>query len=94
MMNESQKPQAEAQGGRLLPEAPCSAIPAIQSAVLNIGTAMSDCESARDAWIDEKWNDATMWIGNAIAQLESARAKIYAHQDAESPNDQAQRAPN
>lgn len=63
-----------------------SAIPAIQSAVLNIGTAMSDCESARDAWIESNWNDATMWLSNAISQLESAKAKIYAHQEAESPN--------
>jgi len=49
-------------------------IPAIQSAVLNIGTAMHDCESAREAWIKSNWSDATMWISNAIAQLESAKA--------------------
>ena len=66
-----------------------SAIPAIQSAVLNIGTAMSDCESARDAWIEANWNDATIWISNAISQLESAKAKIYAHQEAESHQQQA-----
>lgn len=72
------KPFAEAHG---------SAIPAIQSAVLSIGTAIKDCISAREAWIDKNWNDATMWISNAIAQLEAAKAKIYAHQDAESPND-------
>lgn len=65
-----------------------SAIPAIQSSVLNIGTAMSDCESAREAWIEGNWNDATMWISNAISQLESAKAKIYAHQETESPNDE------
>lgn len=62
-------------------------ISAIESAVLNIGTAANDCASARDAWIDENWNDATMWISNAIAQLESARAKIYAHQERLSEND-------
>jgi hypothetical protein len=56
----------------------------LQSAVLNIGTAMSDCESARDAWGKGNWNDATMWIRNAIAQLESAKAKIYAHQESKS----------
>ncbi len=83
-MDNTETPKLQAPGQ--LAEAPCSAIPAIQSAVLNIGTAMSDCESARDAWIGEKWNDATMWISNAIAQLESARAKICAHQEAESPN--------
>ena len=74
-------------------EAHCSAIPAIQSAVLNIGTAMSDCESARDAWIEANWNDATMWITNAISQLESAKAKIYAHQEAKSPNTPAHLRP-
>lgn len=58
---------------------PCSPIPAIQSAVLNIGTAASDCGSARDAWIESNWADAVMWINNAISQLESARAKIEAH---------------
>ena len=57
----------------------CSPIPAIQSAVLNIGTAASDCASARDAWIDANWDDALMWTNCAIAQLESARAKIQAH---------------
>ena len=56
-------------------------IPAIESAYLNIGTAANDCVSARIAWADENWNDATMWISNAIAQLESAKAKIYAHQE-------------
>ena len=58
---------------------PCSPIPAIQSAVLNIGTAASDCTSASDAWIDANWDDAVMWINNAISQLESARAKIQSH---------------
>ena len=57
----------------------CSPIPAIQSAVLNIGTAASDCVSARDAWIEANWDDSVLWINNAIAQLESARAKIEAH---------------
>jgi hypothetical protein len=57
----------------------CSQVPAIESAVLNIGTAASDCGSARNAWIDANWNDAVMWINCAIAQLESARAKIEAH---------------
>jgi hypothetical protein len=54
-------------------------IPAIGSAVLNIGTAANDCASAREAWIEESWGDAVMWINCAIAQLESARAKIKAH---------------
>ena len=54
-------------------------IPAIESAVINIGTAASDCGSARDAWIESNWADAVMWINNAISQLESARAKIEAH---------------
>ena len=58
---------------------PFSPIPAIQSAVLNIGTAANDCGSARDAWIDANLDDAVMWINCAIAQLESARAKIQSH---------------
>jgi hypothetical protein len=58
---------------------PCSPIPAIQSAVLNIGTAASDCGSARDAWIESNWADAVVWINNAISQLESAREKIEVH---------------
>lgn len=66
-----------------------SPIPAIESAVLNIGTAISDCESARSAWVYDKWNDCTMWISNAIAQLEAARSKIYAHQESENDADQA-----
>jgi hypothetical protein len=57
----------------------CSQVLAIESAVLNIGTAASDCGSARDSWIDANWNDTVMWINCAIAQLESARAKIQSH---------------
>lgn len=64
-----------------------SAIPAIQSAALNIGTAARDADNALECWDEEKWADSVMWINNAIAQLESARAKISAH--ASSPNDQA-----
>lgn len=64
-----------------------SSIPAIESSVLNIGTAVNDCELAKSKWIDGEWNDCLMWINNAIAQLESARSKIQAHQQEE--NDQA-----
>lgn len=60
-----------------------SPIPPIASAILNIGTAVNDCEWAKSKWIDGEWNDCTMWISNAIAQLESARSKIYAHQESE-----------
>lgn len=56
-----------------------SAIPAIQSAALNIGTAARDADSALECWDDEKWAASVMWINNAISQLESARAKISAH---------------
>jgi len=66
-----------------LPAAAGSPIPAIESAILNIGTAVNDCEWAKSKWIDGEWNDCTMWISNAISQLESARAKIYAHQESE-----------
>jgi len=55
------------------------AIPAIQSAYLNLGTAKSDCDWARRYWVIENWPDALMHIREAIAQLESARAKIEAH---------------
>jgi hypothetical protein len=72
-MNEA-KPASDCTG-----PSDCSQVPAIESAVLNIGTAASDCGSARDAWIDANWNDAVMWINCAIAQLESARAKIQSH---------------
>jgi hypothetical protein len=65
-----------------------SPIPPIESAILNIGTAVNDCEWAKSKWIDGEWNDCTMWISNAIAQLESARSKIYAHQESE--NEKAQ----
>ena len=60
-----------------------SPIPPIESAILNIGTAVNDCEWAKSKWIDGEWNDCTMWISNAITQLEAARSKIYAHQESE-----------
>lgn len=56
-------------------------IPAIQSAILNICTACDDCYAAERAWLDDNWDDCVMWINNAIAQLESARAKIKAHHE-------------
>jgi hypothetical protein len=52
------------------------AIPEIQSAYLNMGTAVRDIESAKGKWESDNWDDAIMWIGFAIEQLESARAKI------------------
>lgn len=55
---------------------PCSHIPAIESAYLNLGTALNDIEMARVKWEDDDMADAAMWIGNAIAQLESAKAKV------------------
>jgi hypothetical protein len=61
----------------------CSPIPAIESSVLNIGTAVNDCEWAKSKWIDGEWDDCVMWINNAINQLESARSKIQAHQKEE-----------
>jgi hypothetical protein len=56
-------------------------ISAIESAILNICTACDDCDSAERAWLDDNWEDCVMWINNAIAQLESARAKIKAHHE-------------
>lgn len=67
-----------------------SAIPAIQSAALNLGTAARDADTALECWDDEKWADSVMWINNAIAQLESARAKITAH--ASLPNNEVTNA--
>lgn len=55
------------------------AISAIESAYLNIETARGDCISARACCVVGDWDDAVMWINNAIAQLESASAKIEAH---------------
>ena len=68
--------------------APDNQTPPIISAFLNIGTAIGDCESARAAWVDDNWNDCLMWINNAIAQLESARSKISAHQELEKSENQ------
>lgn len=56
-------------------------IQAIDSAILSICTACDDCYAAERAWLDDNWDDCMMWINNAIAQLESARAKIKAHHE-------------
>lgn len=78
--NMHEKPNhIKASQAAVLAPAPCSAIPAIQSAALNIGTAARDADNALECWDEEKWTDAVVWIDNAIAQLESARAKISAH---------------
>ncbi len=43
---------------------------------LNIGTAISDCQIARRAWLVDNYADCLVLINAAIAQLEAARAKI------------------
>jgi len=54
-------------------------IPQIQSAYLNISTAIADAKSAIDAWEQEKWADAVMSIDLALEQLSSAKYKIENH---------------
>ena len=51
----------------------------IQSAYLNLRTATSDVENARDAWEEERWASAVMHIDLAIQQLESGKHKIQHH---------------
>jgi hypothetical protein len=51
-------------------------IPEIQSAYLNINTTAGDCETIKGWLLAKNYDDAIMWIGFAIEQLESARAKI------------------
>ena len=51
-------------------------IPDIQSAYLNIRQAMSDAEYATEKFLLGERKEAVVWITAAIAQLESARAKI------------------
>ncbi len=58
-------------------------IPAIDSAVLNMSGAESDLRWAKAKWVKEDWPDCVLWINQAINQLESARAKIQAHQQQE-----------
>jgi len=54
-------------------------VPQIHSAYLNISTAISDTESALDAWESEKWDEAVMSIDLALEQLQSAKYKIQHH---------------
>jgi hypothetical protein len=54
-------------------------IPPIQSAYLNILTAVSDADDAKDAWGRYRWDDAIMHIDLAIEQLQSAKYKIQHH---------------
>jgi hypothetical protein len=50
--------------------------PEIESAYLNINTVASDCETIKGWLLVKNYDDAISWIGFAIEQLESARAKI------------------
>ena len=54
-------------------------IPPIQSAYLNILTAVSDADDAKDAWGRDRWDDAIMHIELSIEQLQSAKYKIQRH---------------
>lgn len=53
--------------------------PPLVSATINIDTARSDAVSALDSLDSDDYENAVIWLNNAIAQLESARAKISAH---------------
>jgi hypothetical protein len=55
-------------------------IPQIESAFHNIHTAQGDCDVAKERWAEQDWQECAMWIRFAIQQLESAQAKIGAHQ--------------
>lgn len=48
----------------------------VSNIFLNIGTAISDCQIARRAWLVDNYADCLVLINAAIAQLEAARAKI------------------
>lgn len=72
-----ERPSNKPQGS--LPLAAGSPIPEIDSAYLNLGGARSDALMAEDAWENENWPDALMWIDEGIRQLSSARAKIERH---------------
>jgi hypothetical protein len=52
----------------------------IQSAYLDILAAVSDADDAKDAWGQNRWDDAVMHIDLAIEQLQSAKYKIQNHQ--------------
>ena len=54
-------------------------VPQIQSAYLNIHTAVSDADDAKDAWGRDRWDDAIMHIDLAIEQLAAAKSKIQHH---------------
>ena len=51
----------------------------LQSLFSDIEQARRDCASAIDAYISSKWTNVDMWIGSAMLQLESARAKLKRH---------------
>jgi len=53
----------------------------IQSAYLNMSTAIADIQTALMEWESEHWNKSVQWIDFAIHQLSSAKYKIQAHQD-------------
>jgi len=51
-------------------------IPEIQSAYLNLRQSQSDADYAVEKFLLGDRKEAVIWINAAIAQLESARAKI------------------
>ena len=48
----------------------------IQSARLNLNTATADLQAGIKSFDEGSFNDASLWIGMAIEQLTSAKAKI------------------
>ena len=52
-------------------------IPPLQSAFLNLNTAMNDIRWAQDKWTD--WTECVLFIRLARESLESAEAKIKAN---------------
>jgi len=48
----------------------------LQSARLNLNTATVDLQVGIKSFDEGSFNDASLWIGMAIEQLQSAKAKI------------------
>ena len=59
----------------------CSALPSIESAVLNLNTAKRECWTGAEFLLSADVAEALICIDSALEQLQSAREKISASQN-------------
>ncbi len=55
----------------------------VKAGLINISTAINDCDFAKSKWLDCEWGDCISHLNNAIISIRYAIDKIYLHQESQ-----------